>query len=65
MRNVEVEVSARYDGSLPYKRKAPYTLSRHVSKLIVIATIEEDEDGDNPKELSRDNQAKQKSSGPE
>ena len=65
VRNVDVEVSARYDGSLPYKCKEPYTLSRHVSKLIVIATIEEDEDEDNPKEQSTDAQAGQKSSGPE
>ena len=46
VRNVDVEVSARYDGSLTFKRKAPYTLSRHVSKLIVNATIEEEEDED-------------------
>jgi hypothetical protein len=38
MRNLEVEVSAKYDGSLPCKRQKPYTLSRHVSKLIVITT---------------------------
>ena len=46
-------VSARYDGSLPYKHQKPYNLSRHVSKLIVIVTIEEDEDDDNPNVLNR------------
>ena len=64
VRNVDVEVPARYDGSLPYKRKAPYTLSRHISKLIVIATIEDGEDEDDLKEPGRNDQAEQKSAGP-
>ena len=63
VRNLEVEVSTRYDGSLPYKHQKPYTLSRHVSKLIVIATIEEDKVDYNPIVSNRDDQAKQKSSG--
>ena len=50
------------DGSLPYTHQKRYTLSRHVSKLIMIATIEEDEDDDNPNVSYRDDQAKQKSS---
>ena len=44
-------MSGRYDGSLPYKRKKPYALSRHVSKLIVLATKEEMDEmeyGDSP-----------------
>ena len=42
VRNVEVEVAARYDGSLPNKHQNAYTVSRHVSKLIVIADVEEE-----------------------
>ena len=63
VRNVKVEVSARYDGSLPYKHLNPYTLSRHVSKLIEIAAIEEDEDDDSSNVLDGDDQAMLKSSG--
>ena len=61
VRNVEVEISARYDGSLPYKHQKPYTLSRHVSKLIVIAAREDsnaEDDGTNV--LDGDDQAKLK-----
>ena len=42
VRNVEVEVAARYDVSLPNKHQNAYTVSRHVSKLIVIADVEEE-----------------------
>ena len=44
VRNVEVEISARYDGSLPYKHQKAYTVKRHVSKLIVVAAKEEMDD---------------------
>ena len=47
VRNVHIEVAARYNGSGPYKFQKPYTLNRHVSKLIVLATGEDEEKGDN------------------
>ena len=31
VRNVDIEVCARYDGSLPYKCKAPYTIHSYIS----------------------------------
>ena len=49
VRNVDVEVSAGYGGTLPYKYQTPYTLNRHVSKLIVLVALDEpvDEVGHN------------------
>ena len=41
VRNVDVEVAARYGGALPYKYQTPYTLSRHVSRLLVLVAIDE------------------------
>ena len=43
VRNVDVEVAARYDGSSTYKFQKPYTLNRHVSKLIVLAPSDDEE----------------------
>ena len=44
VRNVDIEVSARYGGTLPYKYQTPYTLNRHVSKLIVLVAVDEQVD---------------------
>ena len=41
VRNVEVEVAARYDGYSKYAHQKPYTLARHVNKLIVLVPCEE------------------------
>ena len=43
VRNVRVNVASRYDGGLSYNFQKPYTLSRHVSNLIVIVPIDIDE----------------------
>ena len=41
VRNVEIKVAPRFEGSSKYKPQVLYKLKRHVSKLIVIVPVEE------------------------
>ena len=43
MRNVQVTVSPRCDGSAKYNYQTHYKLQRHVSKLIVIVPVNENQ----------------------
>ena len=54
-KDINLECHAEYSTT-----KKPYTLSRHVSKLIVITAIEEDEDDDSYNVLDGDDQAELK-----
>ena len=44
VRNVDVEVAANYDGKTKYKFQSPRVLSRHVSNLVVILPVEQQEE---------------------
>ena len=44
VRNVEIKVAPRCEGSSKYKPQVLYKLKRHVSKLIVITTVEENKE---------------------
>ena len=41
VRNVEIKVAPRFEGSSKYKPQVLYKLKRHVSKMIVIVPVEE------------------------
>ena len=42
VRNVEVAVAPKFDGSKKYKPQAVFKVKRHVSKLIVLVPIDEE-----------------------